>query len=493
MGAQDHRAEGKIVATTEKKPFKIAAFAEGLAMVGLDKDLTAGKPIAPRKAYGAALVALGAADPDNRIVGLDADVKNSTHAEWFAKKFPAKFLECKIAEQNMYSVAAGLSAAGKIPFTSTFAKFVMRGYDQIEMAIIGGANLKITGSHAGVTLAADGPSQMSLPDVAFFRSMCHVKNFNGAPAVRYFFPADAVSTYKITEMMANLDGACYLRTLRAETKILYKPDDTFEVGGFKVLREGKDLVFVAAGYMVHECLKAADELAKQGKKAGGSRRLQPAAEHDRPAAARRPLRRDDRDGGGQLHRRPRRRDRHRDRQQRRRDHAEEPARATDPQVRPRAAGRAGLPRPGHEGDPEGGVRKTGSHRDTEAHRPARRSSPRREATFGATYSEQSRCRSCATPRCLCVSVAPALLASADGPGARELRGSLIMKSWSRRIPFKVDIAGIIEIMGTSLYSRATTPVRELIQNAHDGIMRRRGRELSYAGRIDVTQDAAAGR
>src|SRR5204863_1374366 len=109
---------------------KIADFKDGLALVGLDKDLSAGKPIAPRKAYGAALVALGAAD--KRIVGLDADVKNSTHAEWFAKKFPDQFLECHIAEQNMVSVAAGASAAGKIPFCSTFAKFVMRGYDQVE-------------------------------------------------------------------------------------------------------------------------------------------------------------------------------------------------------------------------------------------------------------------------------------------------------------------------------------------------------------------------
>src|SRR4051794_18420500 len=235
-------------------------------MVGLDKDLTANKPIAPRKAYGAALVALGAAD--KRIVGLDADVKNSTHAEWFAKKFPAQYLECKIAEQNMISVAAGVAAAGKIPFCSTFAKFFERAYDQIEMAIISGANIKMTGSHAGVTLAADGPSQMSLPDVAFFRSFAHVKNFNGRPAVSYFFPADAVSCYRLTELMANVDGACYQRTLRAETKLLYKPEDTdFTVGGYKVLREGKDLCFVSAGYMVHECLKAADELSKNGRNA----------------------------------------------------------------------------------------------------------------------------------------------------------------------------------------------------------------------------------
>jgi transketolase len=250
----------------EKKAIKIKSYADGLAAVGMEKDLAANKPIAPRKAYGAALVALGEAD--KRIIGLDADVKNSTHAEWFAKKFPAQYLECKIAEQNMISVAAGASAGGKIPFCSTFAKFVARAYDQVEMAIIGGANLKITGTHAGVTLAADGPSQMSLPDVAFFRSFCHVKNFNGEPAVRYFFPSDGVSCYKITELMANLDGACYQRALRAETKTLYKPEESFEAGGYKVLREGKDLLFVTAGYMVHECLKAADELAKNGKKAG---------------------------------------------------------------------------------------------------------------------------------------------------------------------------------------------------------------------------------
>ena len=123
-----------------------------------------------------------------RIVALDGDVKNSTYAEWFARKFPDRYFEARIAEQNMVSAAVGLSAGGKIPFCSTFAKFFERAYDQIEMAIISGANFKLTGSHAGVTLAADGPSQMSLPDVAFFRSFCHVRNYHGQPAVRYFFP-----------------------------------------------------------------------------------------------------------------------------------------------------------------------------------------------------------------------------------------------------------------------------------------------------------------
>ena len=278
LGVAEYKVDGELKISPPKAPpsparsgaadIKLPDISEGFALSGLDKDLAAKKPIAPRKAYGAALVALGAADTEKRVVALDADVKNSTYAEWFYKKFPERFLECKIAEQNMVSVAAGLSAAGKIPFLSTFAKFFERAYDQIEMAVISGANLKMTGSHAGVTLAADGPSQMSLPDVAFFRSFAHATNYNGRPAVTYFFPADAVSTYRCTELMANLDGACYQRTLRAETKLLYKPDDTdFRVGGFKVLREGQDLCFVSSGYMVHECLKVADELAKSGRKA----------------------------------------------------------------------------------------------------------------------------------------------------------------------------------------------------------------------------------
>jgi transketolase len=272
LGVADYKIDSQLKITSpkpvtyspDKKEIKAPAFKDGLAMVGLDKDLAANKPIAPRKAYGAALVALGSVD--TRIVGLDADVKNSTHVEWFAKKFPAQYLECKIAEQNMFSVAAGCAAAGKIPFASTFAKFVERGYDQIEMAINSGVNFKVVGTHAGVTLAADGPSQMSLPDVAFFRAFTRVKNYVGETAVHYFFPADAVSTYKITELMANLPTCCYLRALRAETKILYKPEETFESGGFKVLREGQDGCMVSAGYMVHECLKVADELAKNGRK-----------------------------------------------------------------------------------------------------------------------------------------------------------------------------------------------------------------------------------
>ncbi len=233
-----------------------ASYREAMEKQGKAKKIDG--EFAPRAAYGVALVALGEAS--DRIIAADADVKNSTMSEDFYKKFPARFMENRIAEQNMISAAVGAAAGGYIPFCSTFAKFVARAYDQVEMAIIGGANFKITGSHAGVTLAADGPSQMSLPDVAFFRSFCHVKNFNGEPAVRYFFPADAVSAYNCTVLMANVDGCCYQRTLRAAVKPLYKPDDTdFTVGGYRVVREGKALTFAAAGYMVHECLCACDE------------------------------------------------------------------------------------------------------------------------------------------------------------------------------------------------------------------------------------------
>ncbi len=251
-------AEGGHVPAGRDKPADIKAPSFTEAMEAAGKGDKVGKNFAPRQAYGVALVALGHAS--ERIVATDADVKNSTHAEDFYKVFPHRFFENRIAEQNMLSLCVGLSAGGYIPFASTFAKFVMRAYDQLEMAVISGANFKVTGSHAGVTLAADGPSQMSLPDVAFFRSFTHVKNFNGEPAVRYFFPSDAVSAYACTTMMANLDGCCYQRTLRANTAPLYKPDDTdFTVGGHRVVREGKQMTFAAAGYMVHECLKACDD------------------------------------------------------------------------------------------------------------------------------------------------------------------------------------------------------------------------------------------
>ena len=220
--------------------------------------------LATRRAYGLALRALGHAN--DRVVVLDADVSNSTFADAFRKDnaLADRFFECRIAEQNMISVAVGLSAAGKIPFCSTFAKFVTRAYDQIEMAINSGANIKIVGSHAGVSLAADGPSQMSLPDVAWFRSFATMRDHRGSPGCYILQPADAYAAYALTEAMAEHEGVCYMRTLRPETEFIYSDDVVFNLGGFEVLSEGRDLLICAAGYMVHEANKALEALDRAG-------------------------------------------------------------------------------------------------------------------------------------------------------------------------------------------------------------------------------------
>lgn len=218
--------------------------------------------LATRRAYGLALRAMG--KPMPQVVVLDADVSNSTFAEMFAKD-PAlapRFFECKIAEQHMISMAAGLSAAGKIPFASSFAKFLTRAYDQVEMAINSGANLKIVGSHSGVTLAADGPSQMGLPDVSWFRSFTTMKDHRGNPGCYVLQPSDAYSAYALTQVMAEYEGCCYMRTQRPDVEFLYSPDDVFNLGGFEVLNEGRDIVICASGYMVHEANKAIEMLDK---------------------------------------------------------------------------------------------------------------------------------------------------------------------------------------------------------------------------------------
>jgi transketolase len=220
--------------------------------------------LATRKAYGIGLRALGKVN--DRVVVLDADVSNSTFAEYF-KKDPAladRYIECKIAEQNMISVAAGLAAAGRVPFCSTFAKFVTRAYDQIEMAINSGANIKIIGSHAGITLASDGPSQMALPDVAWFRAFTTIKDHRGNPGCYILQPSDAFAAYALTGVMAEYEGVCYMRTLRPDTEFIYNDDVVFNLGGFEVLNEGRDVAILAAGYMVHEANKAVDLLDKAG-------------------------------------------------------------------------------------------------------------------------------------------------------------------------------------------------------------------------------------
>lgn len=234
-------------------------FSDAMKMFGKTDVLDNGK-WATRRAYGIALKALGHAVKN--VVVLDADVKNSTFAIDFYNdlELQNRFFECRIAEQNMVSTAAGLSAAGKIPFLSSFAKFITRAYDQLEMAVNSGANFKVIGSHAGVSLAADGPSQMSLPDVAWFRSFSTIKNHKGNPAMYVLQPADAFCAYALTIAMAEYDGPCYMRTLRPDTPFLYNDDTIFNLGGHQIITQGKDLLIIASGYMVHEALKAIPQL-----------------------------------------------------------------------------------------------------------------------------------------------------------------------------------------------------------------------------------------
>ena len=235
-----------------RSPFSAGSFADAAAAVGM-ADVLETRKLATRRAYGMALNALGA---DDRVVALDGDVKNSTFAHWFAQNYPQRYFEARIAEQNMISAAVGLAAAGKVPFVSSFGKFLVRAYDQIEMAAATNANIKLCGSHSGVSLAADGPSQMALVDLAFFRALAHSRRVDGTPACRIMLPCDAISAFKLTELMANIDGMCYMRTHRPDVPFLYDDNETFEPGGHKHLVDGEDLVIVASGYMVHVAMAA---------------------------------------------------------------------------------------------------------------------------------------------------------------------------------------------------------------------------------------------
>ena len=242
-------------------------FVEAMNTYGQASALADGK-FAPRKGYGIALQALGHTNPD--VVALDGDVKNSTFAEYFSQDpdLAHRFFECRIAEQHLISCAAGLASGGKIPFASSFGKFVARGYDQFEMGFISRLNLKVVGSHVGVNIAADGPSQMALADVAFFRSMAKVESDAGGPGLYILNPADAVSTYGLTVLMAEHEGACYLRAARPDTPFLYDLYAEFTLGGHGVLAEGADVLIVASGYAVHEALQALATLSEEGTKAG---------------------------------------------------------------------------------------------------------------------------------------------------------------------------------------------------------------------------------
>jgi transketolase len=214
-----------------------------------------GDKVATRRAYGDAVTALGARD--RRVVALDGEVSNSTYADAFAKAHPDRYFEMFIAEQQMVASAVGLSVRGYKAFASTFAAFLTRAHDFIRMAAVSHASVRLVGSHAGVEIGADGPSQMALEDLAMMRAV------QGSTVL---YPSDAVSTAALVDEMARTDGISYLRTTRGAYPVLYGPGETFRSGGSKVLRSGPSdaVTLIGAGVTLHECLRAADHLALDG-------------------------------------------------------------------------------------------------------------------------------------------------------------------------------------------------------------------------------------
>mgnify|MGYP002868240865 FL=1 len=220
-----------------------------------DPPYDLGSEVATRVAYGNAIAALG--ESDSRIVALDADVGNSTFSQTFQQALPERFYQMHIAEQAMIGAAMGFASRGAIPFPSSFACFLTRASDFIRMAGIGQMNIKIAGSHAGVSIGEDGPSQMALEDLAMMRAV---------PDCAVLYPCDGVSTERLTEVAAAYHGMAYIRTSRPKTPVIYSSTEEFVLGGSKVLREsGKDLVtIVAAGVTVFEALKAYEVLRNEG-------------------------------------------------------------------------------------------------------------------------------------------------------------------------------------------------------------------------------------
>ncbi|KAG8187341.1 hypothetical protein JTE90_011703 [Oedothorax gibbosus] len=215
-----------------------------------------GEKVATRLAYGTALVKLGKSS--DRIIALDGDTKNSTFSDKFRAAFPDRYVECFIAEQNLVGVAIGFGTRGrKIPFTSTFSTFYTRAFDQLRMGAVSQANIKCCGSHCGISIGEDGPSQMGLEDIALFRSI---------PGCTVFYPTDAVSTERAVELAANTQGICFIRTGRPNTAVLYANDEPFAAGKAKVVRKSSSDValVVGAGVTLYEALSAADTLAAQG-------------------------------------------------------------------------------------------------------------------------------------------------------------------------------------------------------------------------------------
>jgi len=248
LGEVDVEARGEVA-----KPEKLDVTSptplpyEGSTPLSRGRDVpTFDKPTATREAYGAALKLIG---DDERVVVLDAETSNSTYSETMKQVAPERFFEMFIAEQNMVSVALGISKIGFIPFASSFAAFLSRAYDQIRMCQYSAPNVKIVGSHAGVSIGEDGASQMALEDIAMMRALLHST---------VLYPSDPVSTVKLVDELRTHEGLSYLRLTRAKTETLYKADEQFPIGGSKVLIEHDDdkAVIIAAGITVHEALKA---------------------------------------------------------------------------------------------------------------------------------------------------------------------------------------------------------------------------------------------
>lgn len=215
-----------------------------------------GEQVATRLAYGTALAKIAVNHP--RVIALDGDTKNSTFSDKLKKAFPERYIECFIAEQNLVGVAIGAACRDRtIAFVSTFATFFTRAFDQIRMGAISQTNVNFVGSHCGVSIGEDGPSQMGLEDIALFRTI---------PGSTVFYPSDAVSTERAVELAANTKGVCFIRTSRPNTAVLYGNEDKFEAGKARIVKQsGQDQVLlIGAGITLYEALNAAGELEKSG-------------------------------------------------------------------------------------------------------------------------------------------------------------------------------------------------------------------------------------
>ncbi len=221
-----------------------------------DPEYNVGDQIATRVAFGQALVQVG--KKSDAVICLDAEVSNSTYTIYFAGELKKRFIECFVAEQNMVGMAIGLAARKNIPFVATFGAFLTRAFDQLRMAAISRSALRVVGSHAGVSIGQDGPSQMALEDIAMMRTL---------PDSIILYPSDAVSCYKLVALMSNYDkGISYLRTTRGKTPVIYNNSESFTIGDFKVLYASDHdcAVIIAAGITLHESLKAYEILKQEG-------------------------------------------------------------------------------------------------------------------------------------------------------------------------------------------------------------------------------------